>query len=205
MYPYITYMKTSVRLSSLFVGALLAASSAFAGPWSVRLGATWLETVDKSTRGVPVTVEDKLIPEIDIAYAFDANWSAELVLSVPQEHSVKSAGAPLGSFKHLPPILLAKYAFDPVGGFRPYVGAGVNFTLIFDDDLSVGGTRLKLDSYSVGPAVQAGFDWALNDKWSLNLDVKRAMLRTDVEAGGAKLTEARLDPWLYSVGLRYAF
>ena len=31
------------------------------------------------------------------------------------------------------------------------------------------------------------------------------MMRADVEAGDAKLTEARLDPRLYSVGLRYAF
>lgn len=198
-------MKTTLRLSALFLGALAAASSALAGPWSARVGATWLETVDKSTRGVPVTVEDKLIPEIDVTYAFDANWSAELVLTMPQEHSVKSAGAKLGSFKHLPPTLLAKYTFDPIGSFRPYLGAGANFTLIFDDDLAVGPTRLKLDSFSVGPAVQAGFDWALGDTWSLNFDVKRVMLRTDVEAGGAKLTEARLDPWLYSLGLRYAF
>ena len=198
-------MTTRLRLSALLLGSVAAASSALAGPWSARLGATWLETVDKSTDGVPVTLEDKLIPELDLTYAFDANWSAELVLTIPQEHTVKSAGTSLGGFKHLPPTLLAKYTFDPVGGFRPYVGAGVNFTLIFDDDLTVGATRLKLDSFSVGPAVQAGFDWALNDTWSLNFDVKRVMLRTDVEAGGAKITEARLDPWLYSVGLRYAF
>ncbi len=198
-------MKNSLRF--LAAGIVLAATSLTqAGPWSARLAATWLETVDDSTNpAVPVTIEDKLIPELDISYAFDANWSAELVLTIPQEHSVKSGGTRLGSFKHLPPTLLAKYTFDPIGGFRPYVGAGVNFTLIFDDDLSVGGTRLKLDGFSVGPAAQAGVDWALNDTWTLNLDVKRAMLRTDVKAGGATITEARLDPWLWSVGLRYAF
>lgn len=198
-------MKKLTRLPLVACAVLAAASVSFAGPWSARVGATWLETVDKSTNGVPVTVEDKLIPELDISYTFDANWSAELVLTLPQEHTVKSAGTSLGSFKHLPPTLLAKYTFDPIGSFRPYVGAGVNFTLIFDDDLAVAATRLKLDSFSVGPAVQAGFDWALNETWSLNFDVKRIMLRTDVEAGGMKLTEARLDPWLYSLGLRYAF
>jgi outer membrane protein len=77
--------------------------------------------------------------------------------------------------------------------------------LIFDDDLYAGPTRLKLENFSVGPAGQAGFDWTLNEKWALNVDVKRVFLRTDVTAGGAKLTEARLDPWLYSVGLRYTF
>lgn len=46
---------------------LVAASAAFAGPWSMRVDATWLETVDKSTNSaVPVEIEDKLIPELDI-------------------------------------------------------------------------------------------------------------------------------------------
>jgi outer membrane protein len=125
------------------------------------------------------------------------------VLTIPQEHEVKSNGAKLGTFKHLPPTLLAKYNFGSIGGFTPYIGAGVNFTLIFDEDLA--GGALKLDNYSVGPAGQAGFDYTLNERWSVNADIKRVMLRTDVKAGGVTLTEARLDPWLFSLGLRYSF
>jgi outer membrane protein len=186
--------------------ALLATAAAHAGTWSARLGATFLQTVDGSSNdAVPVTIEDKWIPEFDVTYAFDANWSAELVLTIPQEHSVRTGATALGDFKHLPPTLLAKYTFLAEGPFRPYVGAGVNFTLIFDDDLALGATPLKLDSFSVGPAVQAGFDLVLGEAFSVNADVKRAMLRTDVKAGGAKVTEARLDPWLYSVGVRYSF
>ena len=62
------------------------------------------------------------------------------MLTLPHEHTVKPAGTSLGSFKHLPPTLLAKYAFDPIGSFLPYVGAAVNFTLICDDHLAVGAT-----------------------------------------------------------------
>lgn len=196
----------SLGLALAALALLVPASQAAQGdsPWSVRIGATWLETVDKSTNSaVPVKVEDKLIPEIDITYAFNAHWSAELVLSIPQEHSVSSAGVPLGEFKHLPPTLLAKYTFNPEGAFRPYLGAGVNVTLIFDDRLA--GGALKLDTWSVGPAVQIGADWELGERWSLNADVKRAMIRTDVKAGGVKITEARLDPWLFSLGVRYHF
>jgi len=181
--------------------AALAPSVQAASPWSVRVAATYLETVDHSTRGVDVTIEDKFIPEFDISYAFNEHWSADLVLTVPQEHDVKSAGAPLGTFKHLPPTLLAKYTFGTFCGFTPYIGAGVNLTLIFDDDMGA----LKLDNYSVGPAGQVGFDYKLNERWALNIDVKKAMLRTDVTGPAGKLTEARLDPWLYSLGLRYQF
>ena len=91
------------------------------------------------------------------------------------------------------------------GNFRPYFGAGVNFTLIFDDQLSVAGVPLKLDNYSLGLAAQAGFDYRIDDRWSLNFDIKRAAIRTAVKAGGAKLTEAKLDPWLGAIGLRYDF
>jgi outer membrane protein len=197
-------------LLSLFTPAMRAESS-----WSVRLRATYLETIDKSAPfsalGInfaadSVVVSDKLIPEIDIDYAFSETLSAELVLTIPQKHSVDLTGAGrLGSFKHLPPTLLLQYHPMVSGNFQPYFGVGVNFTLIFDDDLSVAGVPLKLDSYSVGLAAQAGFDYRLDEKWSLNFDVKRAALRTAVKAGGAKLTEAKLDPWLYAVGFRYDF
>ncbi|HSI07088.1 MAG: OmpW family protein [Rariglobus sp.] len=188
----------------LLSSACLAASVSAASPWSVRVAATYLQTTDgTSNKAVQVDIEDKLIPEFDVSYAFNSHWSADLVLTIPQEHEVKVNGTKVGTFKHLPPTLLAKYNFSPIGGFTPYLGAGVNFTLIFDDDL-LGGAA-KLDNYSIGPAGQAGFDYKLNERWSLNVDVKRVMLRTDVKVGGATITEARLDPWLYSLGLRYQF
>lgn len=194
----------------LSAGALQAAS-----PWSARLRATYLETADKSDAftalGInfganAVKVNDKFIPEIDVDYAFTDSFSAELVLTIPQTQDVTLAGVgKLGSFKHLPPTLLGKYKFNAGGLFRPYVGAGANFTLIWGDKLSVAGVPLGLDSYSIGLAAQAGIDWKIDERWTFNVDVKRAALRSDVKAGATKLTEARLDPWLYAVGVSYAF
>lgn len=203
----------------LCCSALLAlfttTASQAAGPWSARLRATYLETVDKSDAftalGInfaenAVAVSDKFIPEIDVDYAFTDTWSAELVLTIPQKHKVTLAGiGQLGTFKHLPPTLLAKYRANPGGAVRPYLGAGLNFTLIWGGNLSVAGVPLALDNFSVGLAAQGGVDIKLDDRWTMNVDVKRAALRTDVSAGGNKLTEARLDPWLYSVGASHAF
>ncbi len=177
-------------------------------PWSVTVKATYLETTDGSKAGGPlnlpkdiISVEDKLIPEFDINYQINDKFALELVLTIPQEHEVKVGAATIGDFKHLPPTLMAKYYPGTFAGFKPYVGAGVNFTLIFDENL--GG--LELDSYSVGPAVQIGTDYALTDRWSLTLDLKRAQLRSDVKLNGAQITEVQLDPWLYAVGLKYQF
>lgn len=186
-----------------------------ASPWSVRLRATYLQTVDESDAfsalGInfaadAVSVSDRLIPEIDIDYAFTDTLSAELVLTIPQEHSVSLAGVgKLGTFKHLPPTLLFQYRGLPGAAIRPYVGVGVNFTLIWDDYLSVAGVPLGLEGNSTGLALQAGVDWKIKERLYFNLDLKRANIRSSVSAGAARLTTARLDPWLYAAGVRYEF
>ena len=81
----------------------------------------------------------------------------------------------------------------------------MNFTLIWGGDLSVAGVPLSLENYSVGLAGQAGADVKLDERWSMNFDVKRVALRSDVSTGSTQLTEARLDPWLFAVGASYAF
>jgi outer membrane protein len=198
------------RLNTLFASALLAgfalapaarAADESQSPWSVRLRATYLDAVDQT-----VKVEDKLIPEFDIDYAINDTWSLELVLTVPQEHEVKLGGAKIGDFKHLPPTLLAQYhpSVPALGkNFKPYIGAGVNFTLIFDETL-LGGAA-KLENYSVGPAGQIGFDWAINDSWAINVDVKKIFIGSDVEVGGNKVIDVNVDPLCYSLGLTYRF
>ena len=82
---------------------------------------------------------------------------------------------------------------------------GVNFTLISDVDLKVAGVQLDLEDYSVGAAAQAGFDYEVTEGVFLNVDVKKVLIRSDVTAGGATLTTADLDPWLYSIGVGYRF
>lgn len=211
-----------MKIASLFSAALVTAATVIAaekpavpvetapevGPWSVTLRATYLVTTDGSSAGAlpkdAVTIEDKLIPEFDVQYRFNDQWSAELVLTVPQEHEVKVSGAKIGDFKHLPPTLMMKYHAGDFAGIRPYVGAGVNFTLLFDEDLA--GGALKLDNYSVGPAAQIGADYAINDRWSVNVDVKHILLRTDVKTqAGATVTKLDVDPWLFAVGVSRAF
>lgn len=205
-------MKLSIRLASALVALT---SAAFAGPFSAHVRATYLETVDKSSAfsalglnfaADSVKVSDKLIPEIDLNYAFTDEFSAQLVLTIPQSHNVDLAGVGrLGSFKHLPPTLYVQYSPFAQQRFRPYVGVGVNYTLIFDDDIKVANVPLSLDNSSLGVAGQLGFNYVIDQTWSLNVDVKKAVIRSDVYAGATALTEAKLDPWLYSVGFKYSF
>lgn len=204
----------SVCLAVLALGlaAPLAAQSGN-GPWMVRIRALSLTPADQSdaipSLNVPadaITVSSKVFPEIDIVRFFGPHFAAELVLTYPQEHDVELSGTKIGTFKHLPPTLLAQYHLLPEGRVRPYVGAGVNLTLISDVDLNVPGVgALDLEDSSVGWAVQAGADVALQEGFFLNADVKKVAIGSDVLAGSSAVSAVKVDPWLISVGLGLRF
>ncbi len=196
----------------------LAATAAHAddgpdGPWEVRLRGVYLDPANKSD-AIPglaprdaIHIDHKWLPDLDFEYFLTPYWSTELVLTYPQSQTVTVSGTPIGSFKHLPPILTAKYNFLPYQDFQPYVGAGVNVTIIWDTNLAVPGVSpLKLNSTSVGPALQAGFDYKIHPHWYLNADVKWAKLGSDVDLpGGARVSTLHIDPFLFGIGVGYRF
>lgn len=179
------------------------------GNWMVRLRGTYLDFAQKSdpVGGVGdadrIGVNNKWIPELDVTYFFTPHIAAELVLTIPQKHDVYLDGNRIGSFKHLPPTLLVQYHLLPHATFRPYIGAGLNFTRIWGADIA--GNTLSLDRWSIAPALQIGMDYRLTRSWYLNADIKKVWLSSDVKAAGAKVSEVKLDPWLFSVGVGYRF
>jgi outer membrane protein len=178
-------------------------------PWLVRVRAVHINPADKSDpiggsgASDRLHVSDKWIPEVDISYFLTPNWAAELVLTYPQKHDVTLDGQRIGSFKHLPPTLLAQYHFLPGAQIDPYVGAGINYTLISKVDILNGAGRLEHDS--IGAALQAGVDFRIDSKWSVNLDVKKVQIRSDVDINGVRASRVRIDPVLFGVGVGYRF
>jgi outer membrane protein len=178
-------------------------------PWQVRVRAVHLDPADKSdpVGGVGpadrISVSSKTIPELDVSYFFTKNIAAELVLTYPQKHDVSLDGAKIGTVKHLPPTLLVQYHFLPDATFRPYVGAGVNYTTFSGNNMLNGAASLEHDS--IGFALQAGADVAFDKNWSLNFDMKKAQIRSDVLIGGAKASRVKIDPLMLAVGVGYRF
>ena len=196
-------MKKTLLAAALCV---LAPASAFAqssteGPWLVRARAVHLDSANGDTTPLALSINNKWLPELDISYFFTPQIAAELVLTVPQKQTLSAGGTPIGSFKHLPPTLTVQYHFQ-ANGFKPYVGAGLNYTRISSVSLPAGVT---VDRNSVGPALQAGVDIPLAKNLSFNLDVKKVYIRTDVAAGGAKLGTFKIDPVLFGIGLGWRF
>lgn len=188
-------------LSTLLSGAALTQPAA-EGPWLVRVRAVHLDSANGDSTGLGLSVNNKWLPEVDVSYFLNKNIALELVLTVPQKHTAYANGTVIGTLKHLPPTLLVQYHFD-MNGFKPYVGAGINFTRF--SSVNVLGGVATLEKNSWGPALQIGVDIALGKSLYLNFDLKKVQLRTDVLAAGVKVGRFKVDPLLAGVGLGWRF
>ena len=178
------------------------------GPWLVRARALHLDSANKDSTGLNLSVNNKTFLEVDVSYFFTPNFAAELVLTYPQKHTLYSNGGKIGTLKHLPPTLLAQYHLTSLGAFRPYVGVGLNATNFSDvkfEPAVVAALSPNVKRMSYGAAFQAGFDYAVGGGWQLNFDVKKVQIKTDVYAGTAKAGTFKIDPLLVSAGVGLRF
>lgn len=193
-------------------GLMSATSAAYAedSPWMVRARAVYLDFHNGQSDGLPlggttrIEADNRWIPEVDISYFFTPNIAAELVLTTPQSVDIYVGGSKEGKIRALPPSLLVQYHFTQFGAFKPYLGAGVNYTL-FSKRSNILNGAASVDRSSVGLVAQAGFDYMFNKNWGLNVDVKYVQMNTDVSVGGAKVGKIKLNPITAGVGVTYRF
>ncbi len=154
----------------------------------------------------------EVVPEIDFTYFFTDNIAAELIAATTDHKVTAKATAAgdvaLGDVQLLPPTLLVQYHFAPKSSFSPYVGAGINLTLLFDSDDPNDIVTATNFGESVGPALQAGADLWISENMFLNFDVKKIWLHTKVKLQtvvGPVKASVNLDPWIFGVGIGYKF
>lgn len=183
-------------------------------PWQVRLRTLGVISNNEGEvdgiAGSDMSYSDTVIPELDITYYFTDNIAAELILgttyaNVWGEGSITGLGK-IGRTWILPPTLTLQYHFTDFGAFKPYVGAGLNYTIFYNEE-GANADDLDIDN-AFGVAVQAGFDYMIDQHWGVNFDVKKIFLEPDFTAtvGGADVDgKAKLDPWLIGAGVTYRF
>lgn len=159
---------------------------------------------DASSSALNLDVDTQTTLELDFSYFLSNNLALELILAT-KKHEVTAGGVPVGTVKHLPPTLTLQYHFSPDAAFRPYVGAGLNYTRFYD--VNLGGGTLTVDNSSWGGALQAGFDIPLNKTFFLNVDVKKIWMDTDVRvvATGATAANLKINPLIIGVGVGMKF
>lgn len=204
--------------STLFAAAIasvLGSGASFAdqGDWLIRgrlLNVSPNESATINPIGGDVDIDTSFVPELDISYFFTDRIAAELILGVTP-HDVMAVGTAagnvdLGDVTLLPPTLTLQYHFLPEGTIHPYVGAGINYTVFFNEDLPAGGiaTSINYDN-SFGLALQGGIDFDVNENWFFNVDVKYIDINTDVTINNAITADVDIDPWVFGIGVGRRF
>ena len=217
---------------------LLSGITAFAqqkNEWDIRIRAIGVIPQESATIGViggDINISNTVVPELDFTYFFAKNFSAELILATTK-HQVKTKGSnlsaigagssadvDLGKVWLLPPTLTLQYHLPTGTLFKPYIGAGLNYTIFYNADKgsTVGGIDYN-NSFAF--ATQLGADFDISKKVFLNIDLKKIFLSTKVKVDASNLTPAgkpelapvlknipadvKIRPWIIGVGMGYRF
>ena len=205
-------MSKKILVAALVAAGVLSAPvvKADEGSFMVRARAVYIDFNNGQKSGLDrvagkIEADNLWIPEVDLSYFFTKNLAAELVLTYPQEVDIKIAGVKQGTIKALPPSLLLQYHFTELGAFKPYVGAGVNYTFFYNTNNILGGAA-SVERNSWGLAGQVGFDYMFTKNLGLNVDVKYIKMDTDVSVAGlGKIGTLNLNPVTMGVGVTYRF
>ena len=155
--------------------------------------------------GLETDVGDAITPEVDITYFFTDHIAAELIAATAQ-HQVDAGASNLGETWILPPTLTLQYHFTPQEKFSPYIGAGINYSIFYNERSGNGFQDLNIDN-GFGFALQAGVDYWIDDHWGVNIDAKYIDLDVDVSVnnGGLGADDVDIDPFILGFGVSYRF
>lgn len=228
-------MRTTLFATSLLALAIAAPSvqAQQAGDIIVRAGAITVDPHESSSdifvgalnqkvAGTKATLNSDTQLGLNFMYMATNQIGIELLAATPFSHNVGAKGfsgtyenlnGKLGSLKHLPPTLsLVYYPLADSKVFKPYVGAGINYTWFFDDKLSssaenkgFSGLDMK-DSW--GWSAQIGADYMLTDNIMINGQVRYIDIDTTGTTnilGNKVKVDVDVDPFVYMVGLGYKF
>jgi len=183
---------------------------------SLRLGAYYVmyDTQAENIRGpfvpagVNLKVQDVVTPYFAYVRRLTNHFSVELAVGAPPLTKTEGKGpAKLGSVPYngqvittarwLAPTLLLTYSFfDESARFRPYIGAGINYTRFYSRQSTAAGnaasggpTSVDLP-VSVGPAATIGLSYRLTRHFSLygSLSASEVDSRLTATTAGVKRT-----------------
>jgi outer membrane protein len=168
------------------------------------------------------------VQTIYIAYLrrVTSNIEVELTAGVPPSTDVRGKGPNyvgsvpyngqvLGSVKWLSPSLLVHWVFfDESHRWRPYVGAGVNYTHFYNRETNangnavLGGPTAISQTNSVGPAASLGLSYKLQDHWQVIASYNWAWVSSDLSLnteGIVRKTSVDFRPTAFVFAMGYTF
>lgn len=213
-------MKSRFQSLAIVSVALFVSVGAVAQDNVVKIGASDYTTHSRTNGisgvGVPAGADAETGNSTTVIFVYERmftpNIGGEFVIGVPPKIKARATGtvAFLGedvlSARSVSPTLFLNYHFGAPGDvWRPYLGAGVNYTRFVRVESKLA-SDVKM-SDSIGWAAQAGIDYTLNREWSLFASVAALKVRSNLVAAGSTVLQTTIDfrPIVYSVGLAYRF
>jgi outer membrane protein len=216
---------TQLAAGLLLAPALLAASAVQAhetGDIIVRAGVAAVDPQENSgnvyvggaNTGLEVGVDSNTQLGITGTFMLTDHLGVGVLGATPFKHDIQLKGVGrFASIKHLPPtVTLQYYPMDKSSVLQPFVGAGLNYTTFFSEDLSsaaegLGFSDLSLDD-SWGYALEAGLDYKLTEQVYLNATVWYADIETTATFRTASVpskVDVEINPMIYMASVGYKF
>jgi len=221
----------NIRLSLLALAVVTASQSALAfqqGDLIIRGGLANVVPDESSSNiivgsdlGVNLTVGNDTQLGLNIAYFVTDRINIEVLAATPFTHDVNfgvpdplGTGNKLGEVTHLPPTVTLNYYFNnPSSAFQPYIGAGINYTIFFDEEFTHENTAAGLGGLSLddsfGLSAQIGVDYMLNDAWFINGSVRWVDIDTEasfnLNGTPGSVNSIEIDPMVYMIAIGYKF
>lgn len=144
------------------------------------------------------------MPTLSGSWYINDNFAVELWGAADKsEQRVRVNDANVGRIKQQPLALSGQYHFGAPGqAIRPYVGLGYYESNITDE--KIGGQHVGMTTPK-GAVASAGADFNINERWFTRADARYMKGDSDLKAGGVKVGEAQLDPWVVGVGIGARF
>jgi len=193
---------TALTLTTAMVALAAPALAQERGDFTVGLGLAFVDPTDdySTTAAGNLRADSDIQPSLTFEYFIADNIGIEVLAATPFSHTVEAqGGGDVVNLKHLPPTVSLQYHFTNSSTVTPFVGAGVNYTFFWDEELvGAPGTSVSLDD-SWGLALHAGLDFDISERAAVRTDVRWINIETDVNVGGTDIGKVTIDPIIWGV------
>ena len=171
-----------------------------------------IATNGQTLSGGTAKVSNNMSMTFDLGYEITKSLSISMTSGIPVKPHVTGEGAAaslgeLGKVRYGPALFTGYYRLPKMGQFRPYVGGGAAYAIIFKEfDGSVKNLRVH---NNWGSVLQGGAEYELNSKYTLFMDFKEVWLAVDAHGvlsdGTNVKARVKLNPSLLTVGIKFRF
>ena len=193
-------MSAKLALSAAFVALAAPVFAQSQGDWTVGVGLANVnpKSNNGTLAGAATTIDDSTRLSLTVEYFVRDNLGIEVLAATPFEHTATIAGVGTATTKQLPPTISLNYHIPTNSAWKPFIGAGINYTTFFEESSALGVVKME-DSW--GLAAHIGVDYQVSDNGALRLDARWMDIDSDVYLGGAYIGTAEIDP--IALGISY--